>query len=226
MNVHLDGQVALITGGGQGIGRAIPGALAANGARIAIVDVDRDAGEQAARDLDGCCWHADVTAQRAMAGVLDDISACFGGLQILVNSAGINGGGERVPIDRFSPADWQPIPQVDLTGVFMVSRAAVPLLEASGGGRMVNISSVAGLVPLRLQSPFVAAKAGVINLARCIALEFGPRGILVNAVAPGSTLTRATERLFLAPAVRDTCGARPMILLRAMRIPPMRIRRA
>ena len=196
MKVDLDGQVALVTGAGQGIGRAIAAALAANGARIAIVDVDRDAGEQAARDLGGRCWHADVTDHEAMAGVIDGIGAHFGGLHVLVNNAGINSGGERVPIDRFPLADWQRILQVDLTGVFVVSRAAVPLLEAGGGGRIVNISSVAGLVPLRLQSPFVAAKAGVINLTRSMALELGPRGILVNAVAPGSTLTRGTERLF------------------------------
>ena len=196
MQVDLAGQVALVTGGGQGIGRAIVGALAANGARIAIVDVDGAAGERAAREVGGRCWEADVTDQQAIADVVDEVGAHFGGLQILVNNAGINSGGERVPIDRFPLEDWQRILQVDLSGVFVVSRAAVPLLEAGGGGRVVNISSVAGLVPLRLQSPFVAAKAGVINLTRSMALELGTRGILVNAVAPGSTLTRGTERLF------------------------------
>ncbi len=195
MQVDLAGQVALVTGGGQGIGRAIVDALAANGARIAIVDVDGAAGERAAHEVGGRCWQADVTDHRAIAAVIDEVGTHFGGLQILVNNAGINSGGERVPIDRFSLDDWQRILQVDLSGVFVVSRAAVPLLEA-GGGRVVNISSVAGLVPLRLQSPFVAAKAGVINLTRSMALELGPRGILVNAVAPGSTLTRGTERLF------------------------------
>ena len=196
MQVDLDGQVALVTGGGQGIGRAIAAALAANGARVAILDVDRAAGERTAREVGGRCWHADVADHLAVAGVIDEIGSHFGGLQIVINNAGINSGGERVPIDRFSLADWQRILQVDLTGVFVVSRAAVPLLETGGGGRVVNISSVAGLVPLRLQSPFVAAKAGVINLTRSMALELGPRGILVNAVAPGSTLTRGTERLF------------------------------
>lgn len=195
MRVDLAGQAALVTGGAHGIGRAIAAALAANGAQVAIVDLDGAAGEQAAREVGGRCWQADVADHQAMRAVIDEVGAHFGGLQILVNNAGINSGGERAPIDRISLADWQRILQVDLTGVFVVSRAAVPLLEV-GGGRVVNISSVAGLVPLRLQSPFVAAKAGVINLTRSMALELGRRGILVNAVAPGSTLTRGTERLF------------------------------
>src|SRR5206468_11999396 len=96
----------------------------------------------------------------------------------------------------YSLEDWQQILQVDLTGVFVTSRAVIPAMLHSGGGRIVNISSVAGLVPLRLQSAYVAAKAGVANMTRSMALELGPHNILVNAVAPGSTLTRGTERLF------------------------------
>ena len=101
-----------------------------------------------------------------------------------------------MPIHEFAEEDWDRIVEVDLKGVFAVSRAAVPALLASGGGRVVNISSIAGLVPLRLQSAFVAAKAGVVNLTKSMALELGPQGVLVNAVAPGSTLTKGTEKLF------------------------------
>ena len=86
--------------------------------------------------------------------------------------------------------------KVDLTGIFVTSRAVIPAMLQGGGGRIVSISSIAGLVPLRLQSAFVAAKAGVVNLTRSMALELRPQGILVNVVAPGSTLTRGTKALF------------------------------
>src|ERR1700724_741539 len=83
-----------------------------------------------------------------------------------------------------------------MTGVFVTSSAVIPAMLRSGGGRIVNISSVAGLVPLRLQSAFVAAKAGVVNLTRSMALELGPQGVLVNGIAPGSILTDGTRQLF------------------------------
>ncbi len=196
MNVDLAGQIALVTGGAQGIGRAIVQSLADNGARVAIVDIDAEGAERAAEDVGGKAWVGDVTDLERMEDVVDDIVAEFGGLQILVNNAGINTTGGRVPIHEYLLEDWERIVETDLKGVFAVSRAGVPAILASGGGRVVNISSIAGLVPLRLQSAFVAAKAGVINLTRSMALELGAQGILVNAVAPGSTLTRGTEKLF------------------------------
>lgn len=199
MKVDLDGKVALVTGGAQGIGRAIAQQLADNGARVCIVDIDGAAAEQAAREIGGRAWQGDVVDVDGMCSVVDEICAEYGGLHILVNNAGINTGGGRVPIHEFDVAQWDRIVEVDLKGVFAVSRAAVPAMLKSGGGRVVNISSIAGLVPLRLQSAFVAAKAGVVNLTRSMALELGPQGVLVNAVAPGSTLTRGTEQLFYGP---------------------------
>jgi NAD(P)-dependent dehydrogenase (short-subunit alcohol dehydrogenase family) len=123
----------------------------------------------------------------------------LGRIDILVNNAGINTLGGRLPIHEYSLEDWRRILEVDLTGVFVSSRVVVPVMLKNPGGRIVNISSIAGLVPLRLQSAFVAAKAGVANLTRSMALELGPQGILVNAVAPGSTLTRGTKALFYGP---------------------------
>lgn len=196
MQVDLDGKVALVTGGAQGIGRAIVQQLADNGARVCIVDIDGEGARQAAQEVGGHAWQGDVVDVEGMRLVVDEIVSAHGALHMLINNAGINTGGGRVPIHEFDVAEWDRIVEVDLKGVFAVSRAAVPALLQSGGGRVVNISSIAGLVPLRLQSAFVAAKAGVINLTRSMALELGPQGILVNAVAPGSTLTRGTERLF------------------------------
>ena len=201
MQVELDGKVALVTGGAQGIGRAIVECLATNGACVAIVDLAEDAARAAADELtaDGlrvAAFAADVSDAAAIDRVVAQTIDRFGRLDILVNNAGINTVRDRVPIHEYSRDDWDRILRVDLTGVFVVSQAVVPRLVTAGGGRIVNISSVAGLVPLRLQSAFVAAKAGVINLTRSMALELAPRGILVNCVAPGSVLTQGTRALF------------------------------
>lgn len=214
MKVDLEGKVAVVTGGAQGIGRAIVDALVDNGAQVAIVDIDKEAGKQTATEIQqsgGTCLfvEGDVSNASEMVSAADQVAAHFGKIEILVNNAGINTRSDRVPIHQYTLEDWQRILDIDLTGVFATSRAVIPHIlahissERSGNsdaesatGRIVNISSIAGLVPLRLQSAYVAAKAGVANLTRSMALELGPEGILVNAVAPGSTLTRGTEALF------------------------------
>ena len=203
MNVDLKNQVALVTGGAKGIGKAISTLLATNGARVAIVDIDLDAAEKTATEIresggEVLAIEGDVSRSGQMEPAVERIAEEWGKLSILVNNAGINTLGGRVPIHEFREEDWSRILEVDLTGVYVVSKAAVPALLRNRGGRIVNISSVAGLVPLRLQSAFVAAKAGVVNLTRSMALELGSQGILVNAVAPGSTLTRGTKKLFYA----------------------------
>jgi 3-oxoacyl-[acyl-carrier protein] reductase len=204
MKVDLAGEVALVTGGAHGIGRAIVQALAENDARVVIVDVNAEAATAAAGEVEAAgraclAVAADVTdawaMERAVAQVLDRL----GRIDILVNNAGINTRSGRVPIHQYAREDWDRILSVDLTGVFVTSQAVIPAMLREKGGRIVNISSIAGLVPLRLQCAYVAAKAGVANLTRAMALELGPQGIRVNAVAPGSTLTRGTEALFYGP---------------------------
>lgn len=201
MRVDLEGQVALITGGALGIGRATAESLAANGAAVAIVDINTEAASVAEQELlaigrSAAGYHADVADAAQMSEVVRQIVDCFGPISILINNAGINTARDRRPIHEYSPDDWQRILRVDLTGVFVSSQAVVPSMLARGGGRIVNIASVAGLVPLRLQSAFVAAKAGVVNLSKSMALELGPSGILTNCIAPGSILTRGTRDLF------------------------------
>jgi 3-oxoacyl-[acyl-carrier protein] reductase len=204
MNVNLSDQVAIVTGGAAGIGRAIASTLADNGAQVVIVDVDAERARSTAQEISTqgrSCVEilADVANPAQMAGVSEHVLSQFGRLDILVNNAGINTRRDRVPIHEYKLEDWNKILEVDLTGVFVTSQALVPVMLRNKRGRVVNISSIAGLVPLRLQSAFVAAKAGVVNLTRSMALELGPKGILVNAVAPGSTLTAGTEALFYGP---------------------------
>ena len=209
MKVALEGQVVVVTGGAQGIGRAIVDALIDNGAHVAIVDIDAQEGRKTAEEIKQrgrtCLFvEGDVSDAAQMEVVADRIAGHFGKIEILVNNAGINTKSDRVPIHQYTLEDWHRILEIDLTGVFTTSRAVIPYIlkshSRSGSedatGRIVNISSIAGLVPLRLQSAYVAAKAGVANLTRSMALELGPEGILVNAVAPGSTLTRGTKALF------------------------------
>jgi NAD(P)-dependent dehydrogenase (short-subunit alcohol dehydrogenase family) len=204
MKVDLHNQVALVTGGANGIGRAIVRALAENGARVVILDLEAATAEEAAAEVrrsGGDCLSVagNVTDLASLEQTAAGLEGQVGPISILVNNAGINTRSNRVPIHEYSPDDWRRILDVDLTGVFNVSRAFIPQMLRRGGGRIVNVSSIAGLVPLRLQSAYVAAKAGVANLTRSMALELGPQGILVNAVAPGSTLTRGTEALFYGP---------------------------
>jgi NAD(P)-dependent dehydrogenase (short-subunit alcohol dehydrogenase family) len=201
MQVDLEGQVALVTGAAHGIGRAIAQSLSDNGAALAIVDLDEAAAQTAAAEIAAASRRAialvgDVTSSERMSAVASEVAAKLGPISILINNAGINTHKDRRPIHEYSRADWDAILAVDLTGVFVVSQSVIPQMLAAAGGRIVNIASVAGLVPLRLQSAFVAAKAGVVNLTRSMGLELGPRGILVNCVAPGSIMTRGTRALF------------------------------
>jgi 3-oxoacyl-[acyl-carrier protein] reductase len=197
MQVDLNDKVALVTGAGRGIGNVIAGILADNGATV--IYTDRDAAVLEGMDaLPDRCRRAvlDVTDATQIATTIDSIERIEGRLDILVNNAGINTLAHRVPLDEFPLDEWDRIVAVDMTGVYKVSQGAARLLLKDGGGRIINISSVLGLVPARLQCAYVAAKAGVINLTRAMALEFGGRGVLVNAIAPGSIETDSTRALF------------------------------
>jgi len=196
MQVDLNGKVALVTGAARGIGQAIADVFVQNGARVVYADIDEAGAHQAAEAKGGIGLRLDVSNEdEVAAGIAKVVSKC-GRLDILVNNAGINTLHHRVHINEFPTEEWERILRVDLTGLFLVSRAATALMVAQGSGRVINIASVAGLVPLRLQSPFVAAKAGVINLTKSMAIELGGSGVLVNAIAPGSILTDGTRQLF------------------------------
>ncbi|MBB5752217.1 SDR family NAD(P)-dependent oxidoreductase [Prosthecomicrobium pneumaticum] len=197
MRCDLNGRVVFVTGGAGGIGRATVKRLAENGAAVVVADIDAAGAEAVAASLpDALGLALDVrdpdAAERAVAATL----ARYGRLDVLVNNAGVNTFKDRVDIDAFPKEEWHRVVSIDLDGLYVVSRAAVQPMIRQGAGRIVNIASVVGVTAMRLQSAFVAAKAGVIHLTRSMALELGPKGILVNALAPGSVLTEGTKKLF------------------------------
>jgi 3-oxoacyl-[acyl-carrier protein] reductase len=197
VHVNLQNQVALVTGAAQGIGQAIADALADNGAKVVYADVNADGAMAAAKNRPGAVGsRMDVTSSAEIGKAIDQTVRQFGRLDILINNAGVNTLAHRVTIDEFPREEWDRILSVDLTGLFEVSQAAARVMKQQQRGKIINIASIAGLVPLRLQCAFVAAKAGVVNLTKAMALELAPHGILVNSIAPGSTLTEGTRKLF------------------------------
>ena len=197
MKVDLTNQVALVTGAARGIGRAIADQLAANGARVVYADLDfQNAQAAAAQATNASALAMDVSSEAQVEAGVAQIIKEQGRLDILVNNAGVNTIKHRVNIDQFPLEEWQRILSVDLTGLFLVSRAASRHMVERKTGRIVNISSVLGVVPARLQCAFTTAKAGVVQLTRTMAIELAPSNILVNCVAPGSTLTEGTKQLF------------------------------
>jgi 3-oxoacyl-[acyl-carrier protein] reductase len=196
MKCDLAGKVSLVTGSARGIGQAIADRFAANGSQVFYTDIDEAGASEAARSKGGRSAKLDVTNPAEIQAVIARVVAECGKLDLLVNNAGVNTLAHRVTIDEFPRAEWDRILAVDLTGLYEMSKAAARVMRAKGSGRIINIASIAGLVPLRLQCAFIAAKAGVVNLTRGMALELGPHGILVNGIAPGSTLTEGTRQLF------------------------------
>jgi NAD(P)-dependent dehydrogenase (short-subunit alcohol dehydrogenase family) len=197
MKVDLENRVALVTGAARGIGQAIADLLAENGARVYYSDVDAaEVRRSAARKAGSVPVEMDVCNEQQVQAVVDRIVGEQGHLDILINNAGVNTMRHRVPIDQFPHDEWDRIVQIDLTGLYVVSRIVSGTMRTQKWGRIVNIASVVGLVPLRLQCAFAAAKAGVINLTKAMALELGADGITVNVVAPGSILTEGTKQLF------------------------------
>jgi NAD(P)-dependent dehydrogenase (short-subunit alcohol dehydrogenase family) len=197
MRADLSGQVVFVTGGAGGIGGATARRLAANGAAIVVADIDGAGAERVAAALpEALAVAVDVRRAGDVERAVEMTLARYGKIDVLVNNAGVNTFKDRVDIDAFSEDEWHRVVSIDLDGLFVVSRAVLPAMVARGEGRVINIASVVGVTAMRLQSAFVAAKAGVIHLTRSMALELGPKGILVNAIAPGSVVTEGTKALF------------------------------
>jgi 3-oxoacyl-[acyl-carrier protein] reductase len=210
MRADLSGKVSLVTGAAGGIGEAIADRLAANGSRVVYADCV-DAGPAAAKTPGSLAVRMDVTNRSEIDAAIERTVKEFGRLDILVNNAGVNTAKHRVTIDEFPRHEWDRIIAVDLTGLYEVSQAAARVMRAQKSGRIINIASVFGLVAARLQCAYVAAKAGVVNLTKAMALELGPHGILVNGIAPGSILTEGTKKLFYGEGGQFHASVQKMI---------------
>jgi 3-oxoacyl-[acyl-carrier protein] reductase len=196
MKVDLAGKFALVTGAARGIGKSIADTLSANGARVAYADIDFATVKSAANSPGALAVDMDISNQTHVDSAMAEVLKQFGRIDILVNNAGVNTAKHRVNIDQFPLEEWERIVKIDLTGTYLVSKATARVMIGQRAGRIVNISSVLGVIPARLQCAFTAAKAGVVHLTRTMAIELGEHGILVNCVAPGSTLTEGTKQLF------------------------------
>jgi len=187
----LDGQRAVITGGGSGIGAATCRRMAAEGAAIAVIDLDGDAAETVAKELNGHAYAADVTDYDALDAAVRDADQRLGGLSAIYNNAGSS---NMSTIHEWDVAEWDCIVRVNLTGVFHGMKAAAPLILAAGGGSMVSTASISGTRPAAGEAPYAAAKAAVVALTATAALEYAPT-VRVNAVSPGMVHTGMTDVL-------------------------------
>jgi NAD(P)-dependent dehydrogenase (short-subunit alcohol dehydrogenase family) len=193
---------AIITAGAAGIGRAIAEALIAAGARVQICDVDDAAlGDFTAAHPDHGATNADVSREDDVVRMFAQAEARLSGLDVLVNNAGI--AGPTAAVEDIEPADWRRCIDVDLTGQFLCTRLAVPLLKAQGGGAIINISSAAGRYGYAWRTPYCAAKWGVIGFTQALAKELGPANIRVNAILPGVVAGPRVERVIAARAVQE-----------------------
>jgi NAD(P)-dependent dehydrogenase (short-subunit alcohol dehydrogenase family) len=193
----LDGQLIAVTGGASGIGEASVRRMVAEGARVAVLDADRDAAQRVASEVGAIAIEVDVADTVAVEDALAGAVRELGGLTGLFNNAGV---GNLKALHEYTESEWDRLVAVNLKGTFNGIRAAVPHLRKAGGGSIVNMASVSGVIPTRGEAPYAAAKAGVIALTRSAALEYGPDAIRVNCVSPGFIRTNLTELAFSNPA--------------------------
>lgn len=195
--MSLKGKVALVTGGAQGIGRAIAGRLAREGANVAIADVDAELAQGAVIEMENlgvtaAAFKADVSDYSQVEELVNKTAERFSTIDILVNNAGITRDGLLI---KTSQEDWDRVMAVNLKGAFNLTKSVGKLMVRQRSGRIVNITSVVGLMGNAGQASYASSKAGLIGLTKSAAKELAARGITVNAVAPGYVETAMTERL-------------------------------
>lgn len=197
MNIQFNNKVAVVTGAAGGIGRAIVKGFLDSGAKVAACgrkNTKERLSEIATPDL--YCYDFDISDSDAVRMAMQNIAEECGKIDIIVNNAGINVGPEqRKTIENFDDEWWQAIQNVDVNGVYYCAKHAIPHMPQKDAN-IINISSIVGLVPLRKQCSFAAAKAGVVNLTKAMALEMAEKNIRVNCIAPGTIGIAVTNKLW------------------------------
>jgi NAD(P)-dependent dehydrogenase (short-subunit alcohol dehydrogenase family) len=197
MTGRLEGKVAVVTGGGSGLGRATGERFVREGARVHLVDRDGDAVRAVAESIgSGAVAHvADVSDSTAMEALAGEVLAQEPHVHVVFANAGIEGVGSAADLDE---ADWIRVIDVNLKGVWLSSKWFLPGMVAQGGGAVVNTASVGGLVGVPRIFPYAAAKGGVVAMTRQMGLDYAPHRIRVNAICPGTVITPLVERNWLA----------------------------
>jgi NAD(P)-dependent dehydrogenase (short-subunit alcohol dehydrogenase family) len=185
--MRLRNKIAVVTGGASGIGKAIAAAYVREGARVVLVDIDERKGKDAAAEIgtqdEAICIRADVTDSASVNQMAQEVERRFGRIDILVNNVGVR---ITKPFLEHTDADWNIMIATNLTGPFFCSRAVTPSMIRGGGGRIINTASIASFVGRPDRVAYVSAKSGLLGMTRAMAIDLGPSGITVNAIAPGS----------------------------------------
>jgi NAD(P)-dependent dehydrogenase (short-subunit alcohol dehydrogenase family) len=190
---RLTGKVAVVTGGSNGLGEAIAARMPEEGAAVAVVDIDKAGGERVAGALSGASFHAcDVTVEDEVRAAFDAVATEHGRVDVLVNNAGIEG--MNKPTDQLPLEEWNRVMAVNATAVFLCTKHAIPHLRASGGGSIVNISSIYGILGGGDVPPYHASKGAVRTMSKNDALTYAPDGIRVNSIHPGFIFTSMVHR--------------------------------
>ena len=224
-NKRFVGQVAVITGAANGIGRACAVRFAQEGASVVCLDLNTDYNEAAAaecRDLgvEALALACDVTAPDSINAAIQAAMDKWGRIDILVTSAGIYSG---APLPEVSLRQWQRVIDVNLTGAFLSNQAVAPILARQRSGSIINISSMAGKTSWPASAEYSASKSGVIGLTRSVAMELAPYGATVNAVCPGNTLTDMVRNVASEVGGRDGLSAEEWLKMRANDCPMKRL---